>query len=75
MACGHAYHSWCEATHFRTFSRCMQKGCDKIPHEDWWRLSRIKLVLEGGHHGGAIKDLQTPFQQGKILLHLHVQSL
>jgi hypothetical protein len=53
----------------------MQKGCDKIPHEDWWRLSRIKLVLEGGHHGGAIKDLQTPFQQGKILLHLQVQSL
>jgi hypothetical protein len=27
-------HSWCASIHFKTFFKCLQKGCDKILHED-----------------------------------------
>jgi len=71
MSCGHyGVHPFILKHFLNVCKKAMTKYFTKINGV----FQKIKLVLEGGH-GGAIQDLQTPLQQGKILLNLHVQSL
>lgn len=50
MSCKHAYHSWCDITHFSSKPTCIEVGCGQEPHQNWWRLNGIEkpIVKEDG---------------------------